>query len=234
MIQLQQVNVELDEKHVLHSIDLKWRQGESIVLAGANGAGKSTLLKVLSTLLKPASGKMILPKEKGIRQWRQSIGTVFPETFLYDALTAIENLDFYAQLYNVRNINVIEEMLDKVGLFQLRHEPVRAFSKGMRQRLSIARALVHQPDYLLLDEPFDGLDAKSTEQIEQLLWHLKSSGVGWILVSHDLFQARRLCERAVLLHQGRIYLSTACNEDAYTKFLEDYRRILKETSDVIS
>jgi heme exporter protein A len=236
MIQLRQVHVELNEKPILRSIDLEWKQGESIALAGANGAGKSTLLKVLATLLKPASGKMILPKGKGLRQWRQSIGTVFPEIFMYDALTAKENLEFYAQLYhvNVKNINRAEEMLDQVGLFQVRHEWVRTFSKGMRQRLSIARALIHQPNYLLLDEPFDGLDAKSTEQIELLLRHLKSSGVGWILVSHDLSQAWRLCNRAILLHQGRIGLKATCKENAYPLFMEDYRRIVKETSDAIS
>lgn len=226
MIQLHQVHIELNEKPILRSIDLEWKQGESIALAGANGAGKSTLLKVLATLLKPASGKMILPEGKGLKQWRRSIGTVFPETFMYDALTAKENLEFYAQLYHVNgeNINRIEEMLDQVGLFQVRHEWVRTFSKGMRQRLSIARALIHQPDYLLLDEPFDGLDAKSTEQIELLLRHLKSSGVGWILVSHDLTQAWRLCDRALLLHQGRICVNTICEEDGYTTFLEDYCR----------
>jgi heme exporter protein A len=228
MIQLCGVGVELNEKPVLHSIDLKWKQGETIALAGANGAGKSTLLKVLAVLIKPSTGEILFPDGTDTKQWRRSLGAVFPLNFLYDALTAMENLRFYARLYGTIQKDKMEEVLAQVGLFQVRNEPVRIFSKGMKQRLSIARALIHQPHYLLLDEPFDGLDANSAERIEELLLYFKKSGTGFMLVSHQLSHAWKLCDRALLLDHGRIRLDEACNDEAYANFLGEYRRVTEK------
>jgi heme exporter protein A len=229
MIQLQGVSVELDEKRVLSSIDLIWNRKESIALIGANGAGKSTLLKVMASLLKPASGKVIYPEGMDLQQWRSSIGTVFPENFLYESLTAFENLDFYRQLYGVEDKNAIERVLQKVDLIHVRHEPVRSFSKGMKQRLSIARALIHHPTYFLLDEPFDGLDLVSKEVLKGLLFDLKQGGAGWILVSHDIQEAWAMCDRAVAIHKGRIVAEEKCSGEFFKTFEAKYLRLLKET-----
>jgi heme exporter protein A len=234
MIRLQDVSIELDEKRVLSSVDFIWNPGESIALIGANGAGKSTLLKVLATFLKPSSGKILYPEGMDLRQWRPSIGTVFPENFLYESLTAYENLDFYRQLYSVDDKNAIERVLQKVDLIQLRHEPVRSFSKGMKQRLSIARALIHNPKYYLLDEPFDGLDLVSKEVLKRLLFDLKQKGAVWILVSHDIKEAWAMCDRAVAIHKGRIVAEEKCNGESFETFEAKYIRLLKETDDAFS
>lgn len=234
MIRLQDVSVKLDEKKVLNSLDFIWNRGESIALVGANGAGKSTLLKVLATFLKPSNGKMIYPEGMDLQQWRSSIGTVFPENFLYESLTAFENLDFYRQLYGIEDKNGIEHVLQKVALIHVRHEPVRSFSKGMKQRLSIARALIHQPMAYLLDEPFDGLDLASKEVLKGLLFDLKQEGAGWVLVSHDIQEAWAMCDRALLINQGRIIAEEKCCVESFEAFEANYIRLLKETDDAFS
>jgi heme exporter protein A len=228
MMQLKQVDVVLEEKLVLQSVNLNWDKGQTLALIGANGAGKSTLLKVLAGLINPESGTVLLPSGMSMKEWRRYLGTVFQDTFLYNAMTPMENLEFYAQLYDVKNKTGIADLLKKVGLYRVRNERVSIFSKGMKQRLSIARALVHQPQYLLLDEPFDGLDVESVEQVMQLLNNLKQHGVGWLLVSHHMEQAWECCEEAIVLHRGQIRSRTACTDSTYTDFLGKYREMLKE------
>lgn len=225
MIRLEDIGVVLDDKPILRSIRFVWEKGENIALLGPNGAGKSTLLKVMATLIKPTSGKLILPERISRNHWRQLIGAVFQETFLYGSLTAIENLQFYAKLYHRYDQKKIEELLSRVGLWKMRKERVDSFSKGMKQRLSLARALVHQPEYLLLDEPFDGLDMKSTEVISELFIDLKKEGVRWILVSHDIRQAWSYCDRAVVLYQGQLNQEINCHDQSYKTFLTDYRAL---------
>lgn len=144
-------------------------------------------------------------------------------------MTAMENLRFYAKIYDITDIKPIENILKDVGLFRVRHEPVRSFSKGMKQRLSLARALLHRPRFLLLDEPFDGLDAESEDRIKLLLLSLHESGVGWVLVSHDVHMAWSLCDRTVLLHQGCIHQEIKCHEQEADVFLQNYRRLVKES-----
>lgn len=225
MMRLEDIGVVLDDKPILRSIHFVWEKGENIALLGPNGAGKSTLLKVMATLIKPTSGKLILPERISRNHWRQLIGAVFQETFLYGSLTAIENLQFYAKLYHHYDQNKIEELLSRVGLWEMRKERVDSFSKGMKQRLSLARALVHQPEYLLLDEPFDGLDMKSTEVISELFIDLKKEGVRWILVSHDIRQAWSYCDRAIVLYQGQLNQEIICNDQSYKTFFADYRAL---------
>ncbi|GAB7388541.1 ABC transporter ATP-binding protein [Bacillaceae bacterium] len=228
MIRLHKVSVVLGERTVLRSIDLALKKDEGIALLGPNGAGKSTLLKVLATLIKPTSGKMFFPDGMDLQKWRYAIGTVFPETFLYDALTAMENLNFYRKLYGVTNRDVMERVLERVGLLDVRHEPVRSFSKGMKQRLSIARALIHQPSYMILDEPFDGLDWASQEVLKRLLSDLKAKGTGWVFVTHDPELAWAHCDRVVVLYQGRIVFEEVCENRTFAEFLNRYRRIVLE------
>jgi len=234
MMELRNIRVVLDDKRILGPVDLDWKKGESIAILGANGAGKSTLLKVLATLQKPSFGEMRFSGGMQQKEWRQSIGTVFPETFLYDALTGIENLIFYAKLYAMKNPNHVEERLGEVGLWSVRDEPVHTYSKGMKQRLSIARALVHQPAWLLLDEPFDGLDMESVSIVEQLLSKLRMQGIGWVLVSHDMEQAWKNCDRALLLHQGRFCEEANCDRNSYEPFLLQARRWMKESPYAVS
>lgn len=227
-MELQNVNLFMNDKDILRSINLQWRHGESIALLGANGAGKSSLLKVVSTLMKPNSGKIKYPSGISLKQWKESLGIVFPETFLYDSLTAYENLKFYQKLYGKVNKDKIDQVLELVELSYVKHELVSSFSKGMRQRLSIARALIHNPAYLLLDEPFDGLDLASKTILEKLLLQMQKAGTGYILVSHDSAHAWQLCDRALLIHEGRIVFEDKCTDERYLEFLKRYKGMLKE------
>lgn len=202
-IELSQIQVVLDDKVILRSIHFTWKQGERIAVLGSNGSGKSTLVKVLAGLIKPSAGKVILPNGMSWIKWRRTMGAVFPQSFLYDSMTAFENLQFYARLYDL-NMRRVKEVLDDVNLLHVQDESLRSFSKGMKQRMSLARALLHQPRFLLLDEPFDGLDAESTERVKQLLHSLQLVGTGWVFITHDLAQARALCDRGIVLHEGRI------------------------------
>lgn len=227
-MELQNVNLLMNDKNVLRSISLQWKRGESIALIGPNGAGKSSLLKVLSTLIKPSSGKVTYPYDISMKQWKESLGVVFPETFLYNGLSAYENLKFYQSLYNKIDRNRINQVLKLVELVHVKHELVNSYSKGMKQRLSIARALLHYPTYLLLDEPFDGLDLKSKKILEKLLLHMQQKETGYILVSHDSEHAWQLCNRALLIHEGRIVIEETCTKEGYIDFIKRYKALVKE------
>ncbi|MDC3418154.1 ABC transporter ATP-binding protein [Aquibacillus salsiterrae] len=231
-MRLDQISLSRDDKQVLHDINMEWKRGETIALIGANGAGKSSLLKVLATLWKPSSGKLIYP-DNTIKQWQKNLGVVFPDSFLYDALTAIENLEFYQKLYGGSDRKRLDSLLQAVRLADVATEKVGTFSKGMRQRLSIARALTHYPSYLLLDEPFDGLDVSSRDIVQNLLLQLKEQKTGYILVSHNLDDAMHLCERALLIDNGEITAESRCTQEAFPSFVEQYHSVLKENNHAV-
>ncbi|MDC3425772.1 ABC transporter ATP-binding protein [Aquibacillus sp. 3ASR75-11] len=227
-MQLKNVSLAIEDKPVLRSINLNWAHGEAIALLGANGAGKSSLLKVMSTLLHPSTGKTTMPEGMSLQKWKSKLGVVFPETFLYSSLTGYENLLFYQKLYGKTDNEQIEQVFNQVNLSRVQQERVETYSKGMKQRLAIARAFVHQPTHLLLDEPFDGLDLASKTILERLLKEKNKQGVGYVLVSHDSAHAWDLCDRAVLLHNGKIVLETPCTEKTYRSFMNQYQGWLKE------
>lgn len=224
-MELEKVSVSLNEQRVLRSINFAWPKGKSIAVIGANGAGKTTLLKVIGLLINPTSGEVRLPEFKG-KEWKRRLGLVFPDSFLYEDMTAYENLVFYQKLYGKKEVTVINDLLEAVQLLPVKDEFVSAFSKGMKQRLSIARALVHNPDYLILDEPFDGLDILSKKVLEDLLLMRKSQGTGYLLVSHDVEHAFALCDEAILLNKGSIIHKVNCSNEQYNDFLERYSKLL--------
>jgi heme exporter protein A len=233
MLVLENVEVNIDEHMILNQINLNWSKGEAIAVCGANGAGKSTLLKACAGLLQPSSGTVGYPDRMNLQQWRRSLGVIFPESFLYEKLTARENLDFYRRLYGVKDKHRAEQLLDDVRLSHVHDEFVRSFSKGMKQRLSIARALLHNPPFLLLDEPFEGLDVESQSFLEQWLKELKEHGTGILLVNHNIQQAWKICDRAVLLHQGRVVIEKKCHNESFHSFMNVYRGTMKENNGAI-
>jgi len=178
----------LDDRPVLNGIDLSVAAGEYVVILGVNGAGKSTLLKMLATLSTPTSGELRLfglavPKHASAARAR--LGLIGHQSMLYRDLTARENLELFARLYGVRNPKErAEELLNVVGLSTRSDDPVKVFSRGMTQRVSIARALVHEPDLILADEPFAGLDVPGAAAVEQLLADLHRAGKTIITVNH--------------------------------------------------
>jgi len=193
---------------VLAGVDLIVEGGECVALLGANGAGKTTLLRVLATLLRPSAGRLLLFGEDAARRPAAALarlGYVGHESACYGDLTATENLDFHAELHGVADrADRVAELIAWTGLGAAARRPVRTFSRGMMQRLALARALVHRPELLLLDEPFSGLDPQATALLEALLVELRTSGHAIVLSTHDVPRAAALATRVVMLHRGRI------------------------------
>jgi len=193
---------------VLAGVDLVVHAGESVVLLGPNGAGKTTLLRVLALLLRPGGGRLALfgvDAAAAPPALRRRIGYVGHESLCYPDLTAAENLAFYARLFGVPDAAArIRELLVWAGLEPHARRPVRAYSRGMTQRLAVARALLHGPDLLLLDEPFTGLDAEAVAALQRVLVILREAGHAIVLTTHDLERAAPVATRLAILHQGRI------------------------------
>jgi heme exporter protein A len=193
---------------VLDGVDLTVEAGELVVLLGANGAGKTTLLRVLATLLRPSGGTLTLFGEDAARRppaSRRRVGHVGHESACYPDLSGRENLEFYAELHAVPDAGRrIDDLLSWAGLESAARRPVRVYSRGMVQRLALARALLHGPELLLLDEPFSGLDPAASARLETLLGDLRRSGHAIVLSTHDLERLAALATRVAILHRGRI------------------------------
>jgi heme exporter protein A len=203
----------IEERGILRGIDLEIGGGEFVALLGANGAGKSTLLKILSTLLPHSSGTLELfgmaVKHSSVAI-RRRIGLIGHQSMLYHDLSALENLEFFARLYGLKNARGrAMELLEQLGLGARAKDPVKAFSRGMAQRVAIARALLHDPDLLLADEPFAGLDAPAAALLEKTLSGLHAAGKTIILANHDLRQSLALARRVVVLARGCKVLDAA-------------------------
>ena len=195
---------------VLKSLDLTIYQGEFVALLGPNGSGKSTLLRLMSGLSKPSQGTIRIggwemPSEA--MAVRAQIGMVSHKPLLYENLTAYENLNFFAKLYNlsadVRETRIVE-LLRQVGLHKRTDSLVRTFSRGMQQRLSIARALIHEPDVLFFDEPYTGLDQDAGDMLYGLLKDAHSTQRTIIMTTHQLQRVPQLATRAIILSRGKI------------------------------
>ncbi len=195
---------------VLRQLDLDIARGEFVALLGPNGSGKSTLLRLLAGLSKPTSGMIRiggweLPKEAAAV--RAQIGMVSHKPLLYENLTARENLAFFAGIYNLPSGERearIRRMLERVGLAKRAHDVVRTYSRGMLQRLSIARALLHQPHVLLMDEPYTGLDQEASAVLDGLLQDAHRDGHTVVMTTHELDRAARLAQRILILSRGVI------------------------------
>jgi ABC-type multidrug transport system ATPase subunit len=179
---------------VLVDVSLEIRRGEALLLVGPNGAGKTTLLRVLAGLLRPTAGHV---------ERRAPIGMVAHDPMLYPALTARENLRFFARLHGVDGGRVAD-LLEQVGLTHRAHDRIGTFSRGMLQRMAIARALVHEPGLLLLDEPLSGLDDAASRALVALLAGLRERGTAMILVSHQLEMLRGVGTHIVRMAGGRL------------------------------
>ena len=192
----------------LRGIDLEVKYGDFVVIFGPNGAGKTTLIKVLSTIMNPSSGKILidgLNLKNNAEEIRRRTGIVTHQTFLYSNLTGYENLEFYSRMYDVpRRKERVREVADMVGIASRLHDRVGTLSRGMQQRLSIARSLLHKPAIMLLDEPEAGLD----QQAISMLWRALEIGEertrSIILTTHNLERGLELGERLLILHRGKI------------------------------
>lgn len=193
---------------VLRGVNLQVGAGEFVTLVGPNGSGKSTLLRIVATLLRPTAGEVrvggwALPDQAD--RVRRHLGLVSHQTLLYHNLSAAENLLFFARLYQLDEAEErVAQALRAVGLFARQRDTVGTFSRGMMQRLAIARATLHQPDVLLLDEPYTGLDHEATQLLDDLLRAEASHGRTILMITHDLAHGFELADRLVILHGGVI------------------------------
>ena len=192
----------------LQNVNFAVERGEFLALLGHNGAGKTTLLKLLALLSRPSMGKLEIAGQDPAEDpasIRRRIGLLGHNTFLYDELTAEENLNFYGSLYGVPSLpQACRDTLESVGLSPFAGELVRNFSRGMRQRLTIGRLFLHQPDLLLLDEPFSGLDERAVELLGSLLAQAHACGTTIVLCTHQLELALQHAKKLMILHRGKV------------------------------
>jgi heme exporter protein A len=211
---------------VLKSIDLAVPRGQAVCLCGINGAGKSTLLRIVAGLLRPDSG-MVKINGFDIREQpetaKRQLGVISHASMVYPELTVVENLTFAACLYGVADrVSRIEELLAGTALSSFQHDRAGILSRGLLQRLSIARALLHKPAVLLADEPFTGLDADVTERLLMILDQFVRGGGTVLMTTHDTRLGLRCCRRVLVLDQGVVVLDAeTCRIDS-ERFASDY------------
>jgi len=194
----------------LRGVDFEAPGSHCLAVLGPNGAGKSTLLRLVAGLARPTSGSVRIdgkaPDEAGTRA---RIGYIGHATLIYPTLTARENLLFAGRVYGVEDTpGRADRLLEEEGLASVAHRPAGDFSRGMAQRLSIARSLMHDPSVVLLDEPFTGLDRRSAERLQQRIAALRDDGRTLLLVSHDVEQASAVADSAIVLVRGRVALAS--------------------------
>jgi len=208
VVEVQELTKSFGNNRTLRGIDLGIKQGESIVIFGPNGAGKTTFIKVLATIMNPSSGKVLIDgldtkdRAEEIRRW---IGVVTHHTFLYQNLTASENLEFYSRLYDVpERKKRINEVMEMVGMNPRLHQRVGTLSRGMQQRVTIARSLLHKPAIMLLDEPETGLDQQSTSMLWEAMRTDGQKKRTLIVTTHNLERGFEVGERLLILDKGRV------------------------------
>jgi len=202
----------------LAGISLDVFERDFLAIFGPNGAGKTTLLKLIARLIKPSAGsiRFVTPAD---HRGREQIGYVSHQTLLYGDLTGIENLLFYARLYGLPDpAQQAEEQLRRMGLEAARNRPIRTYSSGMKQRLSIGRALLHDPSLLLLDEPYAGLDQHGSRLLTKRLTELKQEGRTVLLITHNLEEGLALSNRVLVMNQSRIVYEAGRQELARDHF----------------
>jgi len=192
----------------LRDVSLRLEPGDSVLLYGANGAGKTTLLRTLAALARPSDGDVLFAGRRlahDSRPAKANIGFVSHATFLYGELTGRENLRFFGRLYALDDLErKIDRALDLFAVRARSEELARNLSRGLQQRMSLARALLHDPTFLLLDEPFTGVDADSAGNLERLLERLPDEGKALIFSTHNYHQGASIARRLVSLERGRV------------------------------
>ncbi|HSU17433.1 heme ABC exporter ATP-binding protein CcmA [Longimicrobium sp.] len=189
----------------VRGIEFTLARGEFLVVFGPNGAGKTTLLRMLCGAVRPTRGSVLVAGgDVGDEAARRRIGLLSHQTFLYPGLTAAENLDFYGRLYGLKGRReVVDAALDSVGLRERRDDRVRTFSRGMQQRLALARTLLHSPEVVLLDEPYTGLDPHAAAMLSAALERLRDGRTTVVLVTHNLSQGLEQADRVAVQVGGR-------------------------------
>jgi heme exporter protein A len=210
----------------LGGVSIAVKRGEFVALFGRNGAGKTTFLKIAATLVRASHGKLAI---QGVdihdqpENARRHIGFLSHNTYLYRDLSPVENLRFFGRLYGTADLeNRIDQLLERVGLQRRKMDPVRAFSRGLHQRLGVARVMLHDPSVILLDEPYTGLDANAVDMLNRLLDEAVAAGKTVILTTHDFDQGVRAATRAVILDRGKVVFDAAGRDSGVREAYDQY------------
>jgi heme exporter protein A len=232
MIRVRKLVKRFGLKTVLRGLDFNVEQGEFVALLGPNGAGKTTFLRILASLSRSSIGEVNiagyqLPNQAAAV--RRRLGVVSHLPLLYGDLTAEENLQFYGRMYGVANLKQrVAEVLELVGLTNRRRDLVRTFSRGMQQRLAIGRAVLHDPEVMLFDEPHTGLDQDASAMLDTVLREVAARGRTVVMTSHDLARAADLASRFDVLSRGVIAGSVKRTEIDPNNLLAFYRQTLQK------
>mgnify|MGYP000043468854 CR=1 FL=1 len=232
MIEVRRLIKRFGLKTVLRGLDFHVERGEFVALLGPNGAGKTTFLRILASLSRPSLGEVRiagfrLPGQAAAV--RRRLGVVSHLPLLYGDLTAEENLRFYGRMYAVPDLDRrVTEVLEMVGLVSRRRDLVRTFSRGMQQRLAIGRAVLHDPDVMLFDEPHTGLDQDASAMLDTVLGEVAARGRTVVMTSHDLARAADLASRFDILSRGVIAASVQRADIAANDLLAFYRQATQD------
>lgn len=219
LIRCEHVEKRFGHKRVLRDVSFTVAEGEVLSLLGANGSGKTTLLRIVAALVRPDKGEVWLgpvPLSSAADEIRRYIGVVAHAPLLYDRLTGIENLEFYARLYDLAEPqNRIEKLLRTMDLWRWRDDSVRTYSRGMSQRLAIARALLHDPPIVILDEPDTGLDREGIQLLDRLVAQMRSRGRAVFATTHNPKRAQCWSDRVIELRSGYLHRVEISNRIEY-------------------
>jgi len=208
LITVEKIDKTFGARWALRGVTFTIRQGEIVALVGPNGAGKTTLLRIISTLSRANAGNVHIgkiPIAEHANSARAAIGFVGHQTFMYDDLTAWENLDFYARLYDLPDIpKRVRLVAARVGIENRLSDVTRTLSRGLQQRLTIARMLLHEPAVFLLDEPYTGLDKVAADLLDQIMADAQKEGRAVLFSTHDLERGLAICDRAIIMKAGRV------------------------------
>lgn len=221
-VELTNVSKVYGRSFALHRINLTLKAGELTVILGHNGAGKTTMLNMLATVDRPSRGSVRFGNHSFrnfAKNHRRKIGWVSHDGLVYNDLTGRENLTFFASMYGLENVPaMVETWLERVNLADAADQRVKTYSRGMRQRLSIARALLHSPELILLDEPLTGLDPVAKSEMLSLFSQMKDDGATIIMITHDVSIETEWYDRVIVLRSGKmVFDGTEALAEAFTE-----------------
>jgi heme exporter protein A len=235
-IEVHKVTKAFGHQVALRGVDLTVMEGEFLTLFGPNGAGKTTLIRIAASLARPTAGTVRIQGNdlsKVATSLRRNIGLISHNPLLYGDLTPDENLRFFARMYDLPAADErIDSVLEQVGLAARRRDPVRTFSRGMVQRLAIARAILHDPAIMLLDEPYTGLDLQAADMLRLVLQELAASNRTVVLTTHNLEQGLEMCDRAAILNRGKVVWEGVRAGIDLASLKDVYREVTREAQNV--